>query len=302
MEDLIVVKQLPVIEEQLRALKGRWEQLALDAEAMVCTADTIQSVKTFRANMRKEFDEVEIQRKAAKNAIMERYNQFEAVYKECVTTAFTQADKACALKINEVEDDMRHRCEEGLQDYFAELCAVRHLDWLEYERACIKVDMASAKAKTPTKLRKQLVEFVTRVADSVDRIMELDNAEEIMVEFKCSLDAADAICKVHERNQRIEEERARKEEHGAIQAQEAEPVRRVEALSPPVQQQAPIHILRPEASAEDAAMCQYIDHLSQKTIAVSLVMHPTKEQFENKIRPILTQLKQICDMEGIKYE
>ena len=48
MDDLIVVKQLPVIVEHLRTLKERWEQRALDAEAMVCTEETIQAVKAFR--------------------------------------------------------------------------------------------------------------------------------------------------------------------------------------------------------------------------------------------------------------
>lgn len=207
----------------------------MDAESMICTEDTIKSVKAFRADMRKEFDEVEAQRKQVKAAIMDPYNQFEAVYRDCVTEAFKRADSACAQKINEVEADMKHRCEEGLRGYFADLCAVRHLDWLTYERVGIRVDMISARAKTPTKLRKQLAEFVTRVGDSMDRIIELDDAEEIMVEFKRSLNAADAICTVREGKRRIEEERAENERRKAVLNREAEAVRRVEALSPPME-------------------------------------------------------------------
>ena len=82
MDELIAVRQLPIIEEQLRTLKDRWEQRALDAEAMVCTGDTIQAVKAFRADMRREFEEVEVLRKQAKQAVMEPYNRFEAVYRE----------------------------------------------------------------------------------------------------------------------------------------------------------------------------------------------------------------------------
>ncbi len=73
MSDLIKVVQLPVIEEQLRTLKDRWEQYAADAESMVCTEDAIQAVKVFRADMRKEFDEVELLRKAVKKAVMGPY-------------------------------------------------------------------------------------------------------------------------------------------------------------------------------------------------------------------------------------
>lgn len=268
---LIVVKQLPVIEEQLRTLKDRWERRALDAESMVCTEETIQAVKAFRSEMRKEFDEVEALRKEAKQAVMEPYNRFEVVYKECVTAAFHRADIACSSKISDVEADMKRSCEDGLREYFSELCAVHHLDWLEYERAGIKVDMASAKAKTPKKLREQLIAFVTGVAESVNRINLMDNPEEIMVEFKETLDEARAIFAVSERHRRIEEQKAAHEARKAEQDREADMVRLVEALAPPVVVEAP----------EPVCKCTF-------------TVHATKAQ--------LRKLKEFLKMEGIKYE
>lgn len=272
MEELIVVKQLPVIEEQLRTLKDRWEQRALDAEQMVCTEETIQAVKSFWAETRKEFDEVEVLRKQAKQAVMEPYNRFEAVYKECITGPYQKADSTCAQKVSEVEADMKRRCEDGLRDYFDELCAVHHLDWLSYEQAGIKVDMASAKAKTPKKLREKLAEFVVCVSNSVDRISDLDNAEEIMVEYQRTLDAASAICTVSERHRRIEEQKVAQEYLKSVRDQEAKMVRRVEALAPPaVKEEAPEPIVK----------CTF-------------TVRATKSQ--------LRKLKEFLNMEGIKYE
>ena len=98
---------------------------------------------------------------------------------------------------------MKRRCEDGLRDYFADLCALHHLDWLVYERAGIKVDMSSAKAKTPKRLQEQLTEFVVGVSESIERINLLDNAAEIMVEYQRSLNVADAICTVQERHRRM---------------------------------------------------------------------------------------------------
>lgn len=239
MENLIVVKQLPVIEERLRTLKERWEQRALDAESMVCTLDTIQAVKGFRAEMRKEFEEAETLRKAAKKAVMEPYDRLEEIYKECVTAPFQKADRALSGKVSEVETDIKARCEDDLRDHFAERCAVHHLDWLTYERAGVKVDLASAKAKTPKKLREQLSAFVAGVSESVDRINTLEDAGEIMVEYQKTLDAAGAICTVKERHRRIEEQKKFREARETIRAQEAEAVRRVEVLAPPVVVQKP---------------------------------------------------------------
>lgn len=247
------------------------QERALDAEAMVCTGDTIQAVKAFRADMRREFEEVEVLRKQAKQAVLGPCEQFEAVYRKCVTEPFQKADNACAGKVSEVESDMKRRCEDGLRNYFDELCAVHHLDWLTYERAGIKVDMASAKAKAPKKLREQLKAFVDDVAENVRHIAVLEDAEEIMVEFQRSLDAGGAICTVQERRRRIEEEKAAQAARRAAQEQEAEMVRRVEALAPPVTVEAP----------EPVFKCTF-------TVRAA--------------KPQLRKLKEFLNMEGIQYE
>lgn len=278
MEELVRVIQLPIVEERLREWKAYWEEKAKEAVSLVCTTDTITSVKKHRADLTKEFKELEKQKMAVKTAIFAPWNAAEATYKECVTDLYKAADDALKRKIDDLENEIKKQCEDGLREYFAELCAVRHLDWLEYERSGIKVDMASAKAKTPKRLREQIANFVTAVGDAVDRIMLLDNADEIMVEFKRTLDAGQAICTVQERHRRIEEER---EKLGVRQEQKAVEdisVARVEALAPPV--------VKPQ----------------ENTIKVSLLLYPTRTQFEEKIMPLMRQLKEICDADGIRYE
>lgn len=269
--ELIVVKQLPEIEERLRTVKDSVDKRVQDALSLVCTEETVQAVKAERAKLNQEFAILEDQRKAAKKAVLDPYERFESVYKECVSIAFKQADAALKNKIDDVESEMKRRCEDGLRDYFLELCTVHHLDWLTYERAGIKVDMASAKAKTPKKLQEQLAAFVAGVSESVDRINMLEDAGEIMVEYQRTLDAAKAICDVQERHQRIEEQKAAQEARKAVKAQEAQMVRRVEALSPPVVAEAP----------EPVVKCTF-------------TVRATRSQ--------LRKLKEFLNMEGIRYE
>lgn len=270
MNDLIVIRQLPVIEEQLQTLKAEWEQKAADAQDMVCTEDTISAVKSFRADMRKDFEAVESLRKEVKQAVLEPYERFEAVYKECVTNAFKSADDACKSKISAVESEMKNRCEDGLREYFAELCAVHHLEWLKYEQAGIKVDMASAKAKTPVKLRKQLEEFVIRVNNEVNAIDDMDYSAEVMIDYRKTLDLPLAFAVVQERHRRIEEQKAAQESRKAEQDREAEAVRRVEALAPPEQVE------------------------PQKTVKCTFTVRTTMDK--------LRKLKEFLNTEGIKYE
>ena len=184
MNDLIQVIQLPVIEERLRSLKETVDKQVTDALALVCTEETVQTVKAVRSDLNKQFQALEEQRKEVKRAVLGPYEQFEAVYKECVSDGFKRADAVLKVKISDVEAEMKRRCEEGLREYFSELCTAEHVEWLTYDRAGVTVDMASAKAKTPKKLREQLAGFVANVSRGVEMISSMDDAEEIMVEFK----------------------------------------------------------------------------------------------------------------------
>lgn len=229
----IQIVQLPIIREQLQPLKEKIDKEVSDALSLVCTEETIQTVKTTRANLNKMLTELEEQRKAVKAQIMAPYNEFEAVYKECVTDTLKAADEALKSKISDIENEQKNRCEESLREYFDELSSANHLEWLTFERSGVKVDLTSAKQKTPTKLRKQLVEFVADVNRAIETIATMDDSTEILVEYKQSLDLPDAISKVMERHQRIQEEAQGQEQRQAIVEQEADSVKKVEALAPP---------------------------------------------------------------------
>lgn len=235
-QELIRVVQLPVIEESLRALKADVDQRVADAQALVCTEETLQAVKKTRTELNKQFQELEAQRKAVKAAVLAPYEHFEAIYGECVSDAFKAADANLRGKITAVESDMKARCEAGLREYFAELCAAHHVDFVPYERTGIVISMADAKAKTqpPKKLREQLTQFVAGVAQDVEMIASLDDAEEIMAEYKQTLDAVRSVGVVQDRHRRIEEEKAARAAREEAMAREAEAVKKVESFAPPI--------------------------------------------------------------------
>lgn len=233
-QSLIQVTQLPVIEERLRSVKDDVDSRVSEAVSLVCTEETVKAVKAARSDLNKQFQELERQRKAVKSAVLEPYERFESVYRECVSNAFRDADAKLKAKIDSVESEMKQRCEDELREYFSELCAAQHVEWLGYERAGVRVDMASARQKTPKKLLEQLVQFVSRVSSDVERISEMEGAEEILVEYKRTLNAVDAIGVVHERHRRIESERAAQGARAVQRERESEAIARVEAVAPPV--------------------------------------------------------------------
>ena len=205
---LMKVTQLPVIEEHLMSRKEQTEQRVAEAMSLVCTDETLTSVKNIRAEMNREFADAETQRKAIKAAIMEKYDSFESVYRECIADPYKRADADLKAKIDATESEIKSRCEEMLLGYFRELCAVNEIDFLSFGQTGVKVDMASARAKTPKKLMEQIKLKVDGVAQDMKTIGTMgENAPEIMVEYKKNLDLSLAISVVNERHRRAEEER-----------------------------------------------------------------------------------------------
>ena len=211
---LMKVTQLPVIEEHLRSRKEQTEQRVAEAMSLVCTDETLTSVKNIRAEMNREFADAETQRKAIKAAIMEKYDSFEAVYRECIADPYKRADADLKAKIDAAESEIKSRCEEMLLCYFQELCAVNEINFLSFGQTGVKVDMASARAKTPKKLMEQIKLKVDGVAQDMKTIGTMgENAPEIMVEYKKNLDLSLAISVVNERHRRAEEEREAVKRH-----------------------------------------------------------------------------------------
>lgn len=219
---LMKVTQLPVIEEHLRSRKEQTEQRVAEAMSLVCTDETLTSVKNIRAEMNREFADAETQRKAIKAAIMEKYDGFESVYRECIADPYKRADADLKAKIDATESEIKSRCEEMLLGYFRELCAVNEIDFLSFGQTGVKVDMASARAKTPKKLMEQIKLKVDGVAQDMKTIGTMgENAPEIMVEYKNNLDLSLAISVVNERHRRAEEEREAVKRHTVTPAARA---------------------------------------------------------------------------------
>lgn len=233
---LIRVAQLPIIEERLRELKERVDAETAEALSLVCTEETVQAVKAKRAELRKRFEELENQRKQVKAAVMAPLEQFDKVYKECVSNAFKTADADLKRKIDETEGEIKGRCEDGLRDYFNELCAAYGLDWLEFEMSGVKVDMASAKQKTQKKLKEQLSSFVSGVSKDVEALSSMEHADELLAAYKGTLDVATAISMVEDYHRRVKAEEEARKARDARKAVEDEAVRKVEALAPPTVQ------------------------------------------------------------------
>ena len=229
--EIIVVKQLPVIEQQLAQIKAQVAERVKTVTSLVVTEDTVKEVKKARTELNAEFKAWEDKRKEVKTAVMSPYEQFEAVYKDCISESYKAADRDLKQRIDEVEQELKNKKASEVQSYFEEYLASKDIDFISYEQAGINVTL-SASLKS---LKEQAKAFIDRIESDLKLIDTFtDLKAEILVEYKKSLNVSDAITGVKARAKAIQEEQARQEAEAEKRAVEAQRVEAIKAAAPAV--------------------------------------------------------------------
>lgn len=205
--DLIQVKQLPVIVEQLREVKEAVRERTAKADALICTAETLRDVKAARAALNKEYTAFENRRKEVKKAISAPYEAFEAVYKDCVSDSYKAADAVLKDKISRVENELREQKTEVLRAWFRSLCEENGTGFLTLEKSGINVTLSARDEE----LIKALSDFLGRVKADLSVIEGMENSEEIRYEYEKTLLLAEAVSVVKERKAAIKREKSEKQ-------------------------------------------------------------------------------------------
>ena len=115
-KDLIIVKQLPQIEEHLKELSTEIDKKVENAKSLVCTEENVKTIKQVRADLNKEFKEVEKQRKVVKEQVLAPYMQFEEVYKTYVSNKYKSADMGLKQKVDSIESELKAKKEQEIKD------------------------------------------------------------------------------------------------------------------------------------------------------------------------------------------
>ena len=212
MGELIVIKQLPIIEERLHEVKADVESRVKTALSLVVTEENYKDIKKIRTVLTKEFDEFEQQRKEIKKAVSEPYNRFEKVYSECVSELYKKAVNDLKYKIAEVENRLKTEKKEDVETYFNEYKKSIGIDFAEFDKSGIEVNMSISK----NKLREQAKSWLDKVSADITFISNRDDSAEVIVEYKKCYDAVKAISEVEERTKEITAIESNKQENEAF--------------------------------------------------------------------------------------
>lgn len=245
-ENIIVIRQLPIIEDQLRSLRTEVEAKVNEALSLAVTEDTVKVVKSVRASLNKEAAELDARRKQVKLAILEPYDRFEATYRENIGDLYKEADAKLKEKIDAVENSIKDAKKASLRAYFEEYRA--SIDLQDEEMAAFeKWPVNITKTESEKSLRTRAKAFLDLIAKDLMAIRSMPIADEVLVEYRMYGDLAKAVANVNERHRLQEEAKKRREAEAAAKAErearEREAAEKVQAaiqkapepLAPPVQ-------------------------------------------------------------------
>lgn len=176
--------QPPIISENLDSVRQNLETLLSEVSALPQNDDSLKYVKQVRANLSKDFEQMEAQRKAVKKQVLEPYDRANQKYTEYISGPYKEADSQLKKWVDDYQNGLKQKCEAALREYFDELCQANGIDFLAFWRCGVAVDMAMARQKEPRKAMEKICNFVMSVRTDMDTILRMDNAEEIMAEYR----------------------------------------------------------------------------------------------------------------------
>lgn len=284
---LIVVKQIPIIIEKLESVKTEIEKKVDVACSMVCTEDNYKEIKKLRAALNKEFTEFEDRRKAVKAEIMSPYEHFESVYKDCISTPYKKADSALKVKYEAIEQVLKNEKSDNAKKYFDEYSQALGIDFVRYEQVGLNITMSV----TLKKLRETIKAFLDKVMDDIKLISVQEHKDEILYEYKQTLNVSAAITSVTERYKAIEAERARAEAE-QLERKKAELNEQINIKEyEPFTANVPTEVAPP---VEETKTTQ----LYEKVYPLTFTVYGTKAQLKEFAKAV----KNLISERGLKYE
>lgn len=285
--EVIVVKQLPIIEDRLEevyvSVKDRLEAMS----NLVVTEENYKELKKTRADLNKEFGELETLRKQVKSAIEAPYKKFESGAYKRMSDIYRDAIGKLDGEIKDVEGGLKTQKQKELLAYYDEYRQSLGLDSAiaDPRKSGIKVGLTGSMKS----LKEQARQYLDRVDGDLKMIDTLDDADEVLAEYRVCMSVTDAVRIVADRHKRIEEEKARRmAEEEARAAREAN----VAAVEEAIKEEVPVApTVREVVEDEPVVSTKYLGY----------EIHGTLTQLKALKAFLREEIKNFCEKEGLNY-
>lgn len=222
--------------------------------------------------------------------VLEKYNEpinkFLELKKETIdilTKTYDTINSQVEIVDTQLLDEKRKR----LKNYFNELAEKETIDFTTYEAMKQNVTL-SASIKS---LKKEINNFINKIKDELKLIETQEHKVEILVEYKKSLNVANAITNVNERFKEIELVKSREEARKLKLEQEEEQIKKVEEIlkksEPVVEKIVPIieetPLMKPIEETNSTIEFADDEINEEKLLTAEFKVTATKEKLESLI-------------------
>lgn len=230
LNEIVKIEQMPKVFEQLELIGAYVDEQLKDLDKLECTDKNKQEVKDKRTVINNTLNMLETKRKEIKSKLNEPYDIFNKKYEETTKIKLQEASKLLAEKINKIEDEQKAKKREEVERYFNEYATSKDIDFVKFEQLNLNITLSVSEKN----LKEQVKTFVDKVVDDLNLISSQEHKEEILLEYKKTLNVSSSISNVLNRYKELEElkkkEEVKKQEEVKIQ----ENVKRVEeVIAPP---------------------------------------------------------------------
>lgn len=225
----IQISELNKTKQSLQRIADKLKSRLEVAEKMVCTEETKQAVKKYRTDLKKEFEDLETERKEKTREYEKPLEEFKTVYNELITKPYKAADQALKNKIDEVETLQKNEKRQAVESYATELIQSYALDWLEVSRIMPSVTLSASEKS----LKKEVKDKVEKIKSEIDCINAISDNSELMAEYMKCLNLAQAKMTVIERQHAIEAAEKAKTAYTQNEEVNRQAEEKVDMLAPP---------------------------------------------------------------------
>jgi len=185
---------------------------SLNIESLEPNEDNLSLIKRTRADLTKDFNDLENQRKMVKEIIMKDYNLFEDDYKKLISSLFKNADDQLKSLATTVEDKILSVKIDGIKEYFNE---ENTFEFIKFDDLGLKI----IKSKSDKSIKTEIDEYLANIKMSISTIATLPNKERVLAKFQMSRDLNRSISETNIEIQREEQIKSQNEER-ELQAEE----------------------------------------------------------------------------------
>lgn len=302
--DLIVINQLPIISERLDKVKDEIKRRTAFADTVTVSEENRQEIKKVRAAMNAEKSRLDEVYKKALEAVIAPIQVVQDKYKDCVGL-YTKANSQLKAKIDVIEDGLKLEKENSVKEYFEELVTAKKIDFISFERLGLKITLSVSEKK----LKEQVNNIVERVATDLKAIEIQENKEEILVEYKKSLNVSEAVSIVDARHKAIQAEKERKAKQAEQRARELAAAKAVEDAARQQEQIQQAHMQKENNNSEPIQEPIQETQLTPPTVKLkkypfnfyAYIEATSKEEAIEILRDFKPELIEFMEDRGVHY-